>query len=137
MTRSFPVPTLAAALSVTVFPLATMAGDASPAISFKAEIAPLLRQRCATCHLTGKEAGAMALHPKAARASLVDRQSTESDYLLVRPGAPEESYLIMKLEGTHLAHGGSGARMPFGSPPLKPADIDRIRRWIAEGAADN
>jgi hypothetical protein len=49
-------------------------------------------------------------------------------------GNPDASYLVMKLEGTHLANGGSGGQMPFGAPPLPPEQIAKVRQWIAEGA---
>lgn len=113
------------------------AAVAAPPVSFKADLVPVLKSRCAACHLTGKEAGNMALHPKAALASLLGRKSTESRYLLVAPGKPADSYLIMKLDGTHTKRGGSGERMPFGAPPLDAATIAKFKAWIAAGAKDN
>lgn len=110
---------------------------APPPVSFTADIVPLLRTRCATCHLTGAEAGKIALHPKAAYLNLVGVKATASDFPRVKAGAPDESYMVMKLEGTHLEKGGSGARMPFAAPPLEAEKIAMIRRWIAEGAANN
>jgi hypothetical protein len=106
-------------------------------VSFSAEIVPLLRTQCATCHLTGKEAGSIALHPRAAYANLVGVPSVESKLLRVKPGAPDESYLMRKLDGTHLDAGGSGARMPFGAAPLDAATLAKIRAWIAIGAPEN
>ena len=40
----------------------------------------------------------------------------------------------MKLEGTHIEHGGNGAKMPFGAQPLTKEEIAKIRHWIADGA---
>ncbi len=119
--------------------LIAMASEAvsPPPVSFAADIVPLLRARCATCHLTGNEAGKIALYPKAAYANLVGVKATASDYLRVKAGAPDESYMVMKLEGTHLDRGGAGARMPFAAPPLDAEKVATIRRWIAEGAANN
>lgn len=110
---------------------------AAEPVSFQRDIVPLLRARCATCHMTGKEAGNIALHPGAAYASLVDVPSVSSKHLRVKPGAPEESYLMMKLDGTHLDAGGKGARMPMGAVPLDEKTRDRIRAWITEGARNN
>lgn len=102
---------------------------------FQAEIAPLLASNCATCHMTGQEAGNMALIPAKAIESLVGVKSVEAPNLVrVVPGDPDASYVIMKLEGTHLAKGGSGAQMPFGAPPLPKETIAKVRQWIAEGA---
>lgn len=113
------------------------AGDAPVPVSFARDIAPMLKARCATCHLTGEEAGGMALYPKAARASLLARVATGTTLHVVEPGKPEESYLLYKLLGTHRERGGQGERMPFGAAPLDAADIERIRRWIADGAPAN
>lgn len=110
---------------------------ASENVSFARDLVPLLRTNCATCHLTGQEAGNMKLHPGAAYASLVNVPSTESALKRVEPGAPEKSYLMHKLDGSHLDAGGSGERMPFGQPPLDDAVRERFRSWIAAGATEN
>ncbi len=108
--------------------------QAVAAPSYSKDVAPILKVRCATCHLTGQEAGRMALHPGGAYASLVGVKSIEAPLKRVEPGKPDASYLIAKLEGTHVAKGGKGARMPFGAPPLPKDQIDLIRGWIAAGA---
>lgn len=109
----------------------------SPSVSFSSDIVPVLRGNCATCHLTGQEAGQMKLHPGGAYASLVKVASVESPLQRVAPGAPDKSYLMHKLDGTHLDAGGSGERMPFGQPPLDDATRELLRRWIAAGAPNN
>lgn len=113
--------------------------SASPptTVSFRNDIVPELKVRCATCHLSGDEPGGMALHPGAAYKSLVNVPSTESNLLRVRPGAPDQSYLFAKITGRQLDVGGKGVRMPFGENPLNPATIGKIRTWIAQGARDN
>lgn len=111
--------------------------SAADAISFARDIAPVLKSRCATCHLTGEEAGGMALYPAAAYASIVAVPSLESRLMRIKPGAPDESYLLLKVEGRHLDAGGSGQRMPFGEAPLDEAILQRLRNWIAAGALDN
>jgi len=116
---------------------AALAGSSAGDVSFKQNIVPVLKSKCASCHLTGHEAGALALHPGAAYASLVNVKSSQVDLPRVKPGAPEQSYLLMKLLGTHLEHRGQGARMPFGAPPLDTDTIAKVREWIASGAPDN
>jgi len=70
--------------------------------------------------------------------SLVGVQSTQSSVqLLVKAGAPEQSYLVAKLNGTPAQAGGGGVRMPYGAAPLSPAQIGIIQRWITEGAVNN
>jgi hypothetical protein len=110
---------------------------AAPPVEFKRDIVPLLKVRCAVCHLTGDEAFGMALYPGAAYKSLVAVPSAESPLLRVKPGKPDESYMIRKLEGTQEEAGGKGLQMPIDSGPLSRQEIDMIRAWIAEGAKDN
>lgn len=132
---------IAMAAGALALAAATQGGEparaqAAPAKSlYRAQVAPLLASQCATCHLTGAEAGNMALVPNKAIASLVNVKATGAPALArVVPGKPDQSYLVMKLEGTQVRHGGTGARMPFGAGPLAPEKIALIRRWIAEGA---
>ena len=79
----------------------------------------------------------MALHSGAAYASLVGRDSVEGPLKRVEQSEPDRSYLIMKLEGTHLDSGGTGVRMPLGAPPLSAEFIQLFRTWVLEGARDN
>lgn len=104
---------------------------------YRTEIAPLLQSNCATCHLTGQEAGGMSLIPDKAVATLVNVKALGAPKMTrVVPGDPDNSYIIMKLEGTHIEKGGVGAQMPFGAAPLSPEKIAKIRKWIAEGAKE-
>ena len=65
-------------------------------------------------------------------AMLVGVDSIEQpDILRVAPFDPDNSYIIMKLEG---AAGISGSPMPLNPPPLDPAYIQVIRQWIENGA---
>jgi len=120
-------------LATVLLIFASAAGSAAEG-DFSNTVIPLLESRCASCHLMGSEPGNLALHRAAAHASLVGRQATGADMLLVRPAEPEASYLLHKLRGTHLEVGGSGARMPFGAASLNESDIKKIETWIANGA---
>lgn len=110
--------------------------EVTPAtVSYQKDVVPVLEQNCATCHLTGEEAGGMSLVGDAAIGFLVGQPSQEAPAIMrVAAGEPDKSYLVMKLEGTHIEHGGTGAQMPFGGLPLAPEDIATVRTWIAEGA---
>ncbi len=119
-------------LALVLIPAVASAADE---VSFARDIAPLLNARCASCHLTGQEDGNLALHPGAAWASLVNVPSVESSLMRVKPGSPKESYLLLKLEGNHLDAGGTGRQMPLDGTPLDATALERIRSWIAGGAA--
>lgn len=115
--------------------ISARAEEPAATVSYQKDIVPILEQNCATCHLTGSEAGGMSLVGDAAIGFLVGKPSEGAPAIMrVEPGAPDKSYLVMKLEGTHIDHGGSGARMPFGGFPLDDGDMAKIRAWIAQGA---
>jgi hypothetical protein len=102
--------------------------------------ATVFTPRCAACHDGSQPAGgalpgAMDLRSGQSFGSVVNVASREQPTLVrVRPGEPENSYLIHKVEGsTDIA----GARMPFGGPFLDQATIDSVRSWIASGARNN
>jgi hypothetical protein len=103
-------------------------------VSFKTDIVPLLKSRCVMCHLPGAEQAGLALHPKGGYANLVDVKSTQSPLVRVAPGKPDDSYLYRKITGTHAQVGGSGERMPFGESSLTAEEVERVRRWIEDGA---
>ena len=130
-----PAPPPTAAGPASTAPPATTAAPGS--VSFSRDLVPVLKSSCASCHLTGSESGNLALHPGAAYKSIVGVPSIESKWLRVKPGAPDESYLLMKIEGTHLDAGGSGGRMPFNMQPLDAPTLQRFRDWIAAGAPEN
>lgn len=86
---------------------------------------------CTTCHSGATAPLGLRLDADASFAMLVNAPSVEAPGLSrVRPGDPDNSYLIQKLEG----NAAVGARMPLNQPPLPQATIDVIRQWIAEGA---
>ncbi|MBU6266473.1 MAG: hypothetical protein KGN34_02960 [Sphingomonadales bacterium] len=104
-------------------------------VDFTRDIAPILKSTCATCHQVGVEAGRMSLVPKYALSFTVNVPSIEAPALMrIAPGKPDQSYLVMKLEGTQVAHDGTGTQMPFGAAPLSPERIKLIRAWIKQGA---
>jgi len=54
--------------------------------------------------------------------------------LRVKPGDPDDSYVVLKLQGDPRI---VGERMPFGGPYLSASDIQAVRDWIAAGAKDD
>ena len=86
---------------------------------------------CTVCHAGGGAPQGLRLDATNSYALLVGVPSTEvPSTLRVKPGDPNNSYLIQKLEG----HAAVGAQMPFGGPPLPDATIAVIRQWITDGA---
>lgn len=88
---------------------------------------------CATCHF-----GSIA--PENLRLDSLDNSfsllvnkdaAQDSTLKLVDPFAPDNSYLIRKLEG---GPNIAGVRMPRGAPALSAETIAVVRQWISEGA---
>jgi len=70
----------------------------------------------------------LALDAAHSYALLVGVPSNEDAGLLrVKPGVPDSSYLVLKLQGSPES---SACKMPFGGPPLPQATLDVIRQWI-------
>jgi hypothetical protein len=86
---------------------------------------------CTQCHAGAAAPTGLRLDEASSYAMLVNVASVEVPGLRrVRPGDPDLSYLIQKLEG----RAAVGARMPLNSPPLPQATIDVVKQWIREGA---
>lgn len=110
------------------------------AVSLARDVQPIFSLKCATrfCHEHATQAAILDLSPGAARAALVDVPSATAacrTFLRVRPGMPDQSYLLWKLAGAGPCL--AGLRMPKDAPPLSAAEVGLIRGWIAEGARPN
>ncbi|WP_373377651.1 hypothetical protein [Cupriavidus nantongensis] len=133
--KAFVTPCLALAAGVLS---ATLSGTCrGEGVSFARNIRPMLVQNCAACHQGANAPAGLDLLPKVVHSNLVGVRSTQSSMLRVAPSAPEQSYLMRKLQGAHLEAGGQGVAMPPGAPPLDPAQIGAIRQWIAGGALND
>ncbi len=119
---------------------ATIANGTQTSVTLAQIQATVFTPRCSVCHdgsqpPGGSLPGSQNLTAGNSFASLVNVPSQEQPNLLrVKPGDPDNSYLIRKLEGTV---GISGSRMPLGGPFLDQATIDQVRAWIAAGAPNN
>jgi hypothetical protein len=94
------------------------------------------RRQCIACHTANGRTPAGQLNMDTpnvygALVNVASRQRPES--MLVKPGDPDNSYLIRKLEGRDINLG----RMPLNGPYLTVGQISIIRRWIELGAENN
>lgn len=99
------------------------AADPAP-VSFSKDIAPILQQKCVTCHNPEKTKGGYQLH---SFTSLM--KPGESKEPPVTPGDPGRSHLRQLLVARD-----EDDRMPQKDDPLPSAQIALIERWIKEGA---
>jgi hypothetical protein len=96
------------------------------------------RTACINCHHSNGRvpAGGLDLQASGAYTRLVNVASGQRPTLMrVKPGAPDDSYLVHKLDGRS---GIVGTRMPRGTGPyLTDGQMLVIRRWIELGAPNN
>lgn len=99
---------------------ATVAVASAAEVDFVADVAPILRQHCLECHVTGEENGDISL------ATINDLQSNE--YIVA--GDADASYLVELIS----AQDGDPPLMPEDGPALSKQQIQTIRNWINSGA---
>jgi hypothetical protein len=90
----------------------------------------------ATCHDSQSHVANLVLEAGQAYAQLVNVPpdtfaASQAGLLRVKPGAPDDSFLLVKLEGPPASE---GSRMPLTGDPLSAAQIDLVRNWILQGA---
>ena len=96
---------------------------ADDSVDFRRDVAPILQQRCLACHNERVQRGGLSLQSADAV-----RRGGESGQA-IEAGDPASSYLLDLVIPTD-----GKAEMPQGETPLKPDEIDILRRWIAGGA---
>jgi hypothetical protein len=118
-------------------PLAGGSSGSLPPLSadFASIQANIFTPICSVCHIGGAAPEGLRLDAADSFNLLVGVPSTEVPSLLrVKPGDPDNSYIIQKLEG----HQAVGSQMPFGCPSTQPclttSTIAFIRQWITDGA---
>jgi hypothetical protein len=96
------------------------------------------RTACTNCHsnVGRNPSGGLNLLHDLAYDQIVNVSSSQQPGIpRVKPGDPDGSYLVRKLQGTA---GITGRRMPFSGPPyLTDGQILILRRWIELGAPRN
>ena len=101
-------------------------------LSHDADIQPLWDAKCSECHMDGLAFGGLFLDRGHAHANLVGVPASQlASMSRIEPGAPERSYVWLKLEGQHEAAGGYGEQIPVQWTDQERA---RIRTWIEQGA---
>ncbi len=104
--------------------IVSAAEPAGASVSFRRDLAPVLRDQCLACHSAKKTEGGYRVDTFTMLLKPGDSGDTP-----VTAGKPDESELLRRLESDD-----ESERMPYESDPL-PADfVKLVRRWIAQGA---
>lgn len=93
-------------------------------ISFRAQIAPILLEKCVTCHSPEKSKGGFQLETFSNLSKPGDSKKNP-----ITAGSPERSHLLELLTTTD-----ADDRMPQKADPLPASEIAIIKQWITEGA---
>ncbi|MEZ6136954.1 MAG: c-type cytochrome domain-containing protein [Pirellulaceae bacterium] len=107
-------------------PPAPNAPDSS-AVSYTRDIEPIFRTNCQGCHQPAKAQGGYSMVNFSGLLA-----AGESGDAAITPGDPEQSYLLDQITPVD-----GQAAMPKKGNPLNAAEIDLIRRWIAQGAVND
>lgn len=113
--------TLAITLAIMSLPPSLRADDA---VNFSRDILPVLSDRCFHCH------GPDESHREADLR--LDQRESATEYGAIVPGDPDGSELLARVTSEDL-----DLRMPpvdSHRKPLSSGEIEKIRRWIADGA---
>src|ERR1043165_9023684 len=115
-------------LALALWAAATAQAQTPRAVNFNRDVRPILSDACFHCHGPDKVKRKAAVHFDTEEGARIDL----GGYFAIVPGRPEQSELLKRV-----ASNDPAKRMPppsSGHAALKPAQIDLMRRWIAEGA---
>lgn len=110
-------------------------------VSLGNHVQPVLSASCATgsCHGNVSPQHGMDLSAKDSTYTYtVNVAAVELGTMdRIEPSNPGTSYLVHKINGTHITAGGSGSQMPLGVGALPLQTRRMIARWVTEGALNN
>ncbi|MFM8323252.1 MAG: c-type cytochrome domain-containing protein, partial [Pirellulaceae bacterium] len=119
-----------AAWLLLLFGTASFAEEAAApveTVSYQKDVLPIFRAHCVGCHQPAKAQGGLVM--------------TDFAKLLAGGESGEAAIVAGNIEASHLLAEivpvDGKAEMPKNAPPLTEAQIDLIRRWIAQGAIND
>ncbi len=93
-------------------------------VDFNAQVRPIINTKCISCHGGVKESAGFSLFSREDAL-----KPTKSGKPAIVPGDPNESEFMRRLT----IH-DEEERMPYHAEPLKPEEIEILRKWIKQGA---
>ncbi len=109
-------------------------------VSFSRDVAPIFAAKCVYCHHPDNATKVDLTQPFDPDVGIVNRPNsrTQSEKsILVVPGDPEASALVLKVEAKSLDPEIDGNRMPWQVPRVTAEEQLALRAWIDAGATDD
>ena len=106
---------------------------------FQRDILPIFERRCGIggCHSENSHQAGLILTRESAHSALVNKPSQlRLGEVLVRPGDAANSWMVIAISDDAARRTGL-ARMPLGSGPLTPNQIQTIVNWVNRGAPND
>jgi len=97
-------------------------------VSYYRDVRRLFQQHCQGCHQPAKPLGGFVMTDYAALLKTGDHEQPG-----VVPGQPDKSFVFVQMT----PQDGKKAAMPKNAEPLPPAEVEIVKKWIAEGAKDD
>ncbi len=96
-------------------------------VSYYKQVRPIFQAQCQGCHQPAKAGGGFVM-------TSFDRlfQGGDSKAVAIVPKKPDDSHLLELITPEK-----GEAEMPKDKPPLTAAELEIVRKWIAQGAADD
>jgi hypothetical protein len=103
-------------------------------VSYRDHLEPLVLKRCVDCHTVEEPKAGLVLEEGMGYQRMVGPPARQAPTMqLVAPGDLEASYLWLKLDQRPIKGEGM-PRTLTGAKRLPEKELERFRRWIAEGA---
>lgn len=116
--------------AATLLGVAMLGACAPHDVSYRADVQPILQQRCLECHVPGG-AGYVASGFDLSSYQTLMKGGRYGPFVL--PGDPLTSTLNMLVEG----RADPSIHMPHGRAKLTDHEIELLRVWVQEGARNN
>ena len=95
-----------------------------------AAIKNLIQVRCAPCHIDGSDGGLNMKGEDFIANTVNVKAGTDDKFFRINPGAPDKSYLVLKLKGE-----AAGDRMPQSGEFYTDEEMKSLEEWIEDCAS--
>ena len=109
-------------------------------VSYRRDVFPIFEAKCIGCHHANNAVRVILTDVFDPELGLINRPNSwtkSQKEILVVPGDPDASALMLKVESEQLDHKAEGDPMPWNIPRLTESELKTLRDWIESGAKDD